>query len=164
MREGKESMNIGPGLFLVSLGAVMAFAVNYPTDRVDVTVVGWILMAAGAVMIRLDLLEFVPRRRGTCEPPVEADPSATTQAALTPAPAAAASPPPAAAASAAPAPAAAPSPAPAASTPAPAPAAPAPAPVPPPRQSVPAQGPAGSGTTTVTGQTRIQWPEGVRRA
>lgn len=139
------SMNIGPGLFLVSLGAVMAFAVNYPTDRVDVTIVGWILMAAGAVLIRLDLLEFVPRRRGTCELPVETDPAATTQAATAPAPAPAPAPP-------------------AAPAPAPAPAA-APAPVPPPRQSVPAaRGPAVSGTTTVSGQTRVQWPEGVRRA
>ena len=56
-------MNIGPGIFLVTLGAVLAFAVNYPTDNVDVSVVGWIFMIAGAVMLRLHFVEFVTRRR-----------------------------------------------------------------------------------------------------
>ncbi|MDX6299769.1 MAG: hypothetical protein QOF53_983 [Nocardioidaceae bacterium] len=56
-------MNLGGGIVLVAVGAILAFAVNHPGGTLDISVVGWILMATGGVVIRLDLLGFSPRRR-----------------------------------------------------------------------------------------------------
>ncbi|MDX6299771.1 MAG: hypothetical protein QOF53_985 [Nocardioidaceae bacterium] len=56
-------MGIGVGIFLIAVGAILAFAVDYSANNVDISAVGWILMAAGAVGILLDLIVFAPRRR-----------------------------------------------------------------------------------------------------
>lgn len=56
-------MGIGVGIFLIAVGAIIAFAVDYQASGVDLAAVGWILMAAGAVGILLDLIVFAPRRR-----------------------------------------------------------------------------------------------------
>jgi hypothetical protein len=56
-------MGIGVGIFLIAVGAIIAFAVDYQASGVDIAAVGWILMAAGAVGILLDLIVFAPRRR-----------------------------------------------------------------------------------------------------
>ncbi len=56
-------MGIGVGIFLIAVGAILAFAVEYQANNVDLTAVGWILMGAGAVGILLDLIVFAPRRR-----------------------------------------------------------------------------------------------------
>lgn len=49
-------MGIGVGIFLVALGAVLAFAVTDAISGVDLTVVGYILMAAGLAGIVIGLL------------------------------------------------------------------------------------------------------------
>jgi hypothetical protein len=40
---------LGVGIFFLALGAILAFAVNWTVAGLDLHVVGWVLMAAGAV-------------------------------------------------------------------------------------------------------------------
>ena len=42
-------MRIGTSIFLLALGAVLAFAVNYELSGISIDLVGYILMAAGVV-------------------------------------------------------------------------------------------------------------------
>jgi hypothetical protein len=42
-------MGLGFSLFMIALGAILAFAVHIGTNGVDVHAVGWILMVVGAV-------------------------------------------------------------------------------------------------------------------
>jgi hypothetical protein len=49
-------MGIGAGIFLLALGGVLAFAVSDRISGVDLTMVGYILMGAGALGIALVLL------------------------------------------------------------------------------------------------------------
>ncbi|GAB49942.1 DUF6458 family protein [Mobilicoccus pelagius] len=42
-------MSIGFGIFLVALGAILSFAVKDAMPGVDLTMIGYILMAAGLV-------------------------------------------------------------------------------------------------------------------
>ena len=60
-------MSLGVSLFLLAVGAVLAFAVNYQVAEVDIAAVGWILMAVGVVGIFLYFLflaSFAPFYRG----------------------------------------------------------------------------------------------------
>ncbi len=56
-------MGIGVGIFLLALGAILAFAIEWDVSGVSIDVMGWILMIAGALAILLELLIFAPRRR-----------------------------------------------------------------------------------------------------
>jgi len=56
-------MGIGVGLFLVAVGAVLAFAVNAVTTIANLQTIGIILMIVGGLGILLDLIIFAPRRR-----------------------------------------------------------------------------------------------------
>ncbi|HZY26929.1 MAG: DUF6458 family protein [Jiangellaceae bacterium] len=56
-------MGIGSGVFLLAVGAILAFAVEYDVAGIDLSVVGWILMIAGALAIILLLTVWGPRRR-----------------------------------------------------------------------------------------------------
>jgi Domain of unknown function (DUF6458) len=49
-------MGIGVSIFLIAVGAVLAFAVNAEVSGLDIYVVGWILIAVGAAGILLSLL------------------------------------------------------------------------------------------------------------
>lgn len=49
-------MAIGSGIFLIALGAIMAFALNESVDAVDLQLVGIILMVAGAIGIIISLI------------------------------------------------------------------------------------------------------------
>jgi hypothetical protein len=42
-------MGIGVSVFLIALGAILAFAVNVAVSGLDLSTVGWILMAAGTI-------------------------------------------------------------------------------------------------------------------
>ena len=60
-------MSLGVSLFMLAVGAVLAFAVNYQLAEVDIAAVGWILMAVGVVGIFLYFLflaSFAPFYRG----------------------------------------------------------------------------------------------------
>jgi hypothetical protein len=58
-------MGFGVGIFLVALGAILAFAVHASVSGLDLAVVGWVLMGAGVLGIALELAVFAPRRRVT---------------------------------------------------------------------------------------------------
>jgi hypothetical protein len=49
-------MQIGSSLFLIAVGAILAFAVNASISGLDINVVGWILMGVGLVGILLSLM------------------------------------------------------------------------------------------------------------
>jgi Domain of unknown function (DUF6458) len=49
-------MGIGVSIFLIAVGAVLAFAVSAEVSGLDIQVVGWILLIVGAVGILLSLL------------------------------------------------------------------------------------------------------------
>jgi Flp pilus assembly protein protease CpaA len=56
-------MGIGFSIFLLAVGAILAFAVHATVAGVDIHVVGWILMGAGALGLILTMIVFAPRRR-----------------------------------------------------------------------------------------------------
>jgi len=50
-------MGLGVGIFLLAVGAVLAFAIHVTTNgAINVQVVGWILMGAGALGIVLSMV------------------------------------------------------------------------------------------------------------
>jgi hypothetical protein len=62
-------MGIGVSLFLIAIGAILAFAVNTTVNGLDIQTVGWILMVIGGVGFLLSLVfwstwgGFASRRR-----------------------------------------------------------------------------------------------------
>jgi len=56
-------MEIGGSIFLMALGAVLAFAVHASVAGLDLAMIGWILMVAGALLLILTVAIFAPRRR-----------------------------------------------------------------------------------------------------
>ena len=58
-------MGIGTSIFLLAVGAILAFAVTDAISGVDLTVVGYILMAAGAIGLLISMLVMnrAPRDR-----------------------------------------------------------------------------------------------------
>ncbi len=49
-------MGIGASIFLIAVGAILAFAVRLDAEGIDLNAVGWILMIVGAVGALLSLL------------------------------------------------------------------------------------------------------------
>jgi hypothetical protein len=49
-------MGVGVSLFLIAIGAILAFAVERAVDGLNIEVVGWILMGVGALGLLLSLL------------------------------------------------------------------------------------------------------------
>ncbi len=56
-------MGIGASVFLLAIGAILAFAVDYSVNGVDINVIGFILMAAGVVGLFMTTLLFGRRDR-----------------------------------------------------------------------------------------------------
>ncbi|GGK95050.1 DUF6458 family protein [Mangrovihabitans endophyticus] len=56
-------MGIGGSIFLLALGAILAFAVNAQVSGIDINIVGWVLMAAGVVGLIITLWYWNSRRR-----------------------------------------------------------------------------------------------------
>ena len=54
-------MYVGLGIFLLVVGAVLAFATSFTVNGVDLSIIGWILMAGGLLAIILSFA--LPRRR-----------------------------------------------------------------------------------------------------
>ena len=57
-------MGIGASVFLIALGAILAFAVDFELAGLDIKVIGIILMIAGAIGLALTMLVFGRRDRG----------------------------------------------------------------------------------------------------
>jgi Domain of unknown function (DUF6458) len=55
-------MNIGVSIFLITLGAILAFAVHVSTTGFDVNTVGVILLVVGGIWLLLTLILIANRR------------------------------------------------------------------------------------------------------
>lgn len=62
-------MGIGGSIFLIALGAIFAFAVEFDVGWLDINVVGWVLMLAGAFGLVLTIWFWQNRRRAIVTPP-----------------------------------------------------------------------------------------------
>jgi hypothetical protein len=60
----RDAMTIGGSLFLIAVGAILAFAVTASVAGIDLQTVGWILMVVGVVGL---LLGLVLMNRGRAE-------------------------------------------------------------------------------------------------
>jgi hypothetical protein len=49
-------MGIGASIFLIAVGAILAFAVTADVSGIDIATVGWILMIVGALGFLLSLV------------------------------------------------------------------------------------------------------------
>jgi Domain of unknown function (DUF6458) len=49
-------MGLGVGLFLIAIGAILAFAVDASVSGLNIHTIGWILMAVGLAGILLSML------------------------------------------------------------------------------------------------------------
>lgn len=58
-------MGIGASVFLIAVGAILAFAVNATVSGLDINVIGYILMIVGVIGLLTTLLIFAPRRRAS---------------------------------------------------------------------------------------------------
>ena len=58
-------MGIGGSIFLIALGAILAFAVNAHISGIDINVVGYVLMLAGLVGLLITLWYWNSRRRSS---------------------------------------------------------------------------------------------------
>ena len=58
-------MGIGVSIFLLALGAILAFAVEYSISGLDISVIGVILMICGLLGLGLALYAMSSTRRGT---------------------------------------------------------------------------------------------------
>jgi len=61
-------VGIGASIFLIAVGAILAFAVNdTEIAGLDIAVIGYILIGAGILGLILTMLVFGPRRRTSVE-------------------------------------------------------------------------------------------------
>jgi protein-S-isoprenylcysteine O-methyltransferase Ste14 len=64
-------MGIGGSIFLIAVGAIIAFGVHIQMGWLDLSVVGWVLMLAGFVGLVLTLWFWNSRRRRVVVQPTE---------------------------------------------------------------------------------------------
>ncbi len=58
-------MGLGVSIFLIALGAILAFATNFSVSGLDIATIGFILMIVGVIGLISSLLVFGPRSRRT---------------------------------------------------------------------------------------------------
>lgn len=58
-------MGYGLGVFLLALGLILVFAVQDAVEAIDLRMVGWILAAAGVLVIAITAMQMNTRRRHT---------------------------------------------------------------------------------------------------
>lgn len=68
-------MSLGGGIVLVVIGAILAFALNVQVTWIDLHLVGYILMIAGAVGIVLGIVLMSRRRRSVATTRTAVDPA-----------------------------------------------------------------------------------------
>jgi hypothetical protein len=70
-------MGIGGSIFLLALGAILAFAVNADISGLDINVVGYVLMLAGLIGLVVTIWYWNSRRRPAVvqQPVVTDDPA-----------------------------------------------------------------------------------------
>jgi len=63
-------VGIGGSIFLIAVGAILAFAVHVSLGAISINVIGWILMGAGLIGLLLTLWFWSNRRRTVVTTPV----------------------------------------------------------------------------------------------
>ncbi|MGH3362980.1 MAG: DUF6458 family protein [Nocardioides sp.] len=58
-------MGYGLGIFLLAIGLILALAVQDMVDAIDLTMIGWILAAAGVLVLVLTAIQTNARRGHT---------------------------------------------------------------------------------------------------
>lgn len=69
-------MGIGVSVFLIAIGAILAFALEVEAEGINLNTVGWILMIVGVIGLLASMLfwsSFAPFRRETREREVVRD-------------------------------------------------------------------------------------------
>lgn len=61
-------MTIGASIFLIAVGAILAFAVNVSSSAVDVSTIGTILMIAGTIGLLIGLFLYANNRNSDGAP------------------------------------------------------------------------------------------------
>ncbi|MFD4420946.1 DUF6458 family protein [Agromyces sp. NPDC058484] len=68
-------MSLGLGIVLFVIGAILAFALNLTVDWINLQLVGYILMGAGAIVIILGIILLARRRRSVATSHTSVDPA-----------------------------------------------------------------------------------------
>jgi hypothetical protein len=61
-------MGMGTGIVLFVIGAILEYALNVQVSWIDLHLVGYILMVAGAVVFIISLILLLVRRRSPAQP------------------------------------------------------------------------------------------------
>ncbi|MGM7665870.1 DUF6458 family protein [Microbacterium sp. A93] len=72
-------MSIGTGIALFVIGAILAFAVNVEIDWVNLDLVGYIFMGAGALVFVIGLILLARRRKTNTVTHTSIDPNSGQQ-------------------------------------------------------------------------------------
>jgi membrane-bound ClpP family serine protease len=72
-------MSIGGGIALIVIGAILAFALNFQLEWIDLDLVGYILMGAGVVILILGLVLLMRRRQSVSTTRSVVDPASGEQ-------------------------------------------------------------------------------------
>lgn len=67
-------MSLGFGIALLAIGAILVYALDVTVDWIDLDMVGYILMVAGAIGIVLGLILMMRKRRTSQVSQTRADP------------------------------------------------------------------------------------------
>jgi Domain of unknown function (DUF6458) len=67
----RTEVGIGASIFLIAAGAILTFALNLHVGGVDIDVIGWILMAVGALGLIVTILIWGRRREVVTTTPVD---------------------------------------------------------------------------------------------
>jgi hypothetical protein len=70
----RHEMSLGAGIFLLAVGAILAFAVHIDVPGIDLAIVGWILMVAGIIGIILGIALLARRRQSVSTTRTAVDP------------------------------------------------------------------------------------------
>jgi membrane-bound ClpP family serine protease len=68
-------MSIGSGIALFVIGAILAFAVNVQLDVINLDLIGYLLMGAGAIIFIIGLVLMARRRESTTTTRSAVDPA-----------------------------------------------------------------------------------------
>ncbi|RFA14151.1 hypothetical protein B7R22_11135 [Subtercola boreus] len=67
-------MSLGLGIFLIAVGAILAFALDVTVSWIDVKTVGYILMGAGFVIVIIGIALIARKRSSTATTRSAVDP------------------------------------------------------------------------------------------
>lgn len=67
-------MSIGSGIFLIALGAILAFALEVSVEWIALTTVGYILMVAGVAMLLIGVVLLARKRAAVTTERTQVDP------------------------------------------------------------------------------------------